>query len=234
MAKPTDLVTLEAFKEALNVQGTADDNWIKSIISRTSAWIEQVTNRKLVARRYGSSFADAKAVHPDTLVPDEDYWYFDGDGGYRLKDSLGFGLYYLPPYPIQSNSVVPFELALLTNRDQSGETWDTTQLVENRDYIVDRLTGAIRLLGGVFHVGTRNYRVKCAAGFDLPAGRSGCALCSRRPTAIVHRNGVAHLPRQEKSLGREYRHMGQKIRHDQGRSLHCLRSGGVFPFRLLA
>lgn len=167
MIKPTDLTTLENFKAALNVNATADDAWIQQIVSRATGWVEQATNRKLVARRYdGSDGTDRTKVHPVTRVPDEDYFYFDGRA--HCRDEGGRGLVYLPMYPIQPNAVLPFELAVLTGRTVSGETYDATQLLEFRDYVVDRNSGALRLLGGAFTEGVRNYRVKCAAGYALP------------------------------------------------------------------
>jgi len=79
-ALPTDLTTISDFKAAQNVQSTADDAWIQQLITRASAWIEQQTNRKLVARRYNGATATApNNIHPTTLVLDEDYWYIDGD-----------------------------------------------------------------------------------------------------------------------------------------------------------
>jgi hypothetical protein len=159
----TDLTTVANFKTALNVSGSNDDAWIQQIITRTTAWIEQLTNRKLVARRYGSF--SAPTTHPVTGVADEDYLYFDGDP--HEVDEYRRAVHYLPQYPIQDNSVVAFELSVLNTRDENGDDWDSTQLLEGRDYVVDRQTGAIRLLADRFIRGIKNYRVKCAAGYQV-------------------------------------------------------------------
>lgn len=169
LPQPTDLATVSDFKEEQNVSGTADDARIQKLITRATAWIENATNRKFVARRYNGATASAPDnTHPTTGVLDEDYHYFDGDPS--QVDARGMGLYYLPQYPVQANSVLTFQLATLSEREDvsgDGDTWDTTALVEGRDYIVDRTLGAIRLLGGTFTQGQKNYRVKYAAGYAL-------------------------------------------------------------------
>jgi hypothetical protein len=172
MALPTDLTTVADFKSAQNVQTTADDAWIQQLITRATAWIENQTNRKFVARQYnGNSTADQTKTHATTKVTDEDYLYIDGSPSLVDRDnqswSFGRGLYYLPQYPVQQNTVLPFALAVLTSRDQTGDTWDTTSLLESRDYLVDRATGTLRLLGGPFQTGLKNYRVTFAAGYAL-------------------------------------------------------------------
>src|SRR5437588_5962795 len=111
MALPTDLTTVADFKAAQNVTTTADDAWIQQLITRAPAWIEQMTNRKFVARRYNGATASAPSnVHTTTGVTDEDYWYFDGNQAQIDNDpqswAYGNGLYYLPQYPIQANSVL--------------------------------------------------------------------------------------------------------------------------------
>lgn len=168
-ALPTDLTTVADFKLVYNVAGSSDDQLIQRLITATSGWMEQECNRKFVARRYnGAAAAAPNNVHPTTTVFDEDYHYFDGDPS--QVDRHG-GLYYLPQYPVQPNSVLTFNLAILTSREAvsgNGDTYSTTQLVEGRDYIVDRALGCIRLLGAPFEFGVRNYRVTYAAGFMLP------------------------------------------------------------------
>lgn len=166
---PTDLATVSDFKLAQNVLGTNDDAWIQRLVTRASLWIEQATNRKLVARRYNGATGTApNNVHPTTLVADEDYLYFDGDPlAFDLK--TGLGVHYLPQYPIQANTVLPFQLSVLKSRDDialTGDVWDATQLLEGRDYIVDRVLGAIKLLGGRFGLGVKAYRVQMAAGYQ--------------------------------------------------------------------
>ena len=63
---------------------------------------------------------------------------------------------------------VTFQLAVLQNRASTlsgGETWDTTSYVEWDQYMVDNDNGVLRLLGGAFAPGYRNYRVACTAGY---------------------------------------------------------------------
>ena len=58
-------------------------------------------------------------------------------------------------------------MEVLTARSSAGgETWDATLLLENDHYVVDRRNGVLRLLGGNFSLGSRNYRVTMAAGFQ--------------------------------------------------------------------
>lgn len=77
----------------------------------------------------------------------------------------GLGVFYLPQYPVQANSVLTFVLSVISTRDSSGETWDTSALTEWEDYVVERETGVLRLLGGRFAPGYRNYRLTMAAGY---------------------------------------------------------------------
>ncbi len=176
-AIPTDLTTVSDFKQSQNVSGTADDAWIQQLITRSTAWIEGLTSRKFVARQYnGATGTDGTATHPTTRVPDENYVYFDGDPTLIEPNARspywGTGLFYLPQYPVQANTVLTFQLAVLQSRDDvstTGDVWDTTGLKEGRDYLVDRTTGALRMFTGPFQAGVKNYRVKMAAGYMLPA-----------------------------------------------------------------
>lgn len=163
----TALTTLTNLKEALEIgaSSTASDNYLERIINRASSWIETKVNRKLKARRYNGGTSN----HGTTVVPDEDYIYFSGyhesKGGDTLIDENGFGIFYLPQWPVQANSVLTFVLATLDDRED--QTWDTTDLVENTDYIVDRQRGILRLLNGRFTPGMTNYRITMAAGYQV-------------------------------------------------------------------
>lgn len=125
------------------------------------------------ARRYNNG----GSTHGTTGVTDEDYIYFDGTekrfGGHTgVNPDTGLGEFYLPAYPVQANAVLTFALAVLSSRDSSGgEVWDTTSYTENDEYIVDRNNGVLRLLGGHFTPGTKNYRVTMAAGFQYGAAQ---------------------------------------------------------------
>ncbi len=83
-----------------------------------------------------------------------------------MGGSSAYGVLHLPQWPVQANSVLTFVLAPLSARDSDGETWDTADLVENEDYILDRTNGILRLLNGSFSPGYRNYRITCAAGYQ--------------------------------------------------------------------
>lgn len=158
---------------------TSKDNRLERIINRVSDWIEHQTGRKfnetmggLKARRYGSFSAPTQ--HPTTTVPDEDYVYFSGytkdRGGDVLTDERGLGVYHLPAYPVQANSVVTFQLAALSERGSTvsgNEAWDTNAHVEWDTFVVERERGVLRLLGGPFAPGYRNYRVTMAAGYAV-------------------------------------------------------------------
>lgn len=175
------LTTLENLKSALNINtaDTSEDPYLERLINRASRWVESETERRtpdgkygLKARRYNGATADApNNLHPTTGVPDEDYVYFSGthkrDGGDTLcDDRTGCGVFHLPAWPVQANSVLTFTLESLASRDSSdGETWET-DLVEFDDYIVDRQRGILRLLSGTFVPGDRNYRVTMAAGYQ--------------------------------------------------------------------
>ncbi len=163
--KAQALVTRDAFKTAIGVSGTTDDTKIDSIIDRATAWIESKTGRLLKARNYngaGTAFT--------TTVTSEDYLFFDGDSCHR--NERGFGVLYVPQFPVLKQSVasaLAVELAALTTRttgaDGAGDTWDTSALLEGRDYIVDYTNGIITLIGGIFSTGQKNYRLKCTAGY---------------------------------------------------------------------
>jgi hypothetical protein len=160
--KATALTTTTNFKTAHGVSGSTDDTLIEKIIDRTTAWIESRCQRKFKARDYGGS-----STHGTTGVTAEDYIYFDGQDQYVTERNLGE--FHVPQWPIQKSTVthaLAVELAVLSDRTNSGETWDTTQLVENDDYVVDYAGGVIRLLGGVFTEGVKNYRLTCTAGYQ--------------------------------------------------------------------
>jgi hypothetical protein len=168
------LTTLANFKEALRVPAATDatnDPIYERFINRATDAIESKTGRKLKARRYNN----AGSTHPTTTVADEDYLYFSGytldKGGDTIRDENGYGVLHLPQWPVQANSVLTFVLAPLSSRDSDGEEWDSADLVENEDYILDRTNGILRLLNGSFSPGYRNYRITCAAGYQTGAAQ---------------------------------------------------------------
>src|SRR5438552_3412172 len=96
------LTTLANLKEFLNVASadTSKDAALTNVINRTSLWIEDATHRKLKARRYNNG----GSTHATTGVTDEDYIYFSGwrrnEGGDTVVDPAGYGLFYLPAWPV--------------------------------------------------------------------------------------------------------------------------------------
>lgn len=159
------LTSLANFKTDLGITGTTEDTKLQNIINRTTGWIEGKTGRLLKARNYnGASTAFTNSV------TSEDYIYFDGDPSKR--NERGYGVLYVPQFPIVKQSVtsaLAVELSTLSTRavgaDGAGDTWDTTVLLEGRDYVIDYTNGVITLLGGVFSFGLKNYRLNCTAGF---------------------------------------------------------------------
>jgi hypothetical protein len=170
--KTTSLTILGNLKSALKISTTTDDQLLEKAIDRASSWIETQTNRKLKARKYNGLTGGAATLgtHGTTGVPDEDYLYFSGrtldNGGDTLIEQYK-GVYHLPQYPVQSNSVVTFGLHVLSLRDATGETWDTTSYVEWRDFIVEREKGKLILLSGAFVRDFRNYRITMSAGYQI-------------------------------------------------------------------
>ena len=174
------LTTLVNFKSAHGVTTTADDTLIESLIDRASLWIEEQTGRLLKARNYngyndtGADF-EHKTTGSDDTVASEDYIHFDGDRGEH--DERGFGVMYLPQFPIievesaKRNKVnhpnaITFVLERLDDRGSAvvgNEIWET--LVRFDDYILESARGKITLLGGSFTSGHRNYRVTATAGY---------------------------------------------------------------------
>jgi hypothetical protein len=217
------LTTLESLKEFLNVTGTDQDGKLERVINRVTWWIEDTTRRKfnngtrggLKARRYNGDTGSApNNVHTTTKVRDEDYIYFDGTtkdkGGHTLINcDTGLAEFHLPAYPVQADSVLTFALAVLSNRTNSGgETWDTTSLLQNDAYVLDRENGILRLLSGTFTPGTRNYRITCAAGYQygdnqpyVPPDLEGVCLelCKQ-----VYRDDRAVLSESIGSWSRQY------------------------------
>lgn len=170
------LTTLSNLKDDLGI-GSSDiskDNRLERCINRATQLIEQITQRKLKCR----NFTNGGSFHATTGITDEDYIYFDGthkkDGGNTLKDENGYGIFQLPAWPVRANSETgasTFQLAGLDDRSNSGgETWDTDAYAENDDYIVDRQNGVVRLLGGAFEPGQRNYRIRMTAGYLVGTG----------------------------------------------------------------
>ena len=165
------LTTVSHLKEELGIASgdTSKDSRLERLINRATADVERKTGRKLKCREYNNE----DGTHPITEVADEDYIYFSGatkdEGGDTLVDERGYGLLYLPAWPVQANDAnVTFTLATLSDRDSDiagGESWDTTDLTEWDDYVVDRENGVLRLLSGRFTSGHRNYRITCAAGY---------------------------------------------------------------------
>ena len=172
MLSPTALTTRDNLKTALGILLTdsSKDQYLDDLINRATRRIESVTERKLKARRYnGNTATPPSNVHPTTNVTDEDYIYFSGTPRSRGGDTdydQGH-VFYLPAWPVQANSVLTFTLESLSTRTSAGETW-STELTEFSDYIVDRPNGVLRLIGGAFNYGVRNYRITCSAGFLEP------------------------------------------------------------------
>lgn len=174
------LTTLANLKDTVGIAtlDTSKDNHLERCINRATWLIENEAGRKfnegmqggLKARKYTDT--TSPGTHGTTGVSNEDYIYFDGTtkdkGGHTLVNpESGTGEFYLPVFPVQANSVLTFGLAVLSARAAGGETWDTASLVENDHFIVDRNNGILRLLGGVFAPGKKNYRVTMAAGFQF-------------------------------------------------------------------
>lgn len=173
------LTTLDNLKDMVGIASsdTSKDNHLERCINRATWLIESLTNRKfnngtqggLKARKYNGG----ASTHGTTGVSDEDYIYFSGTtmewGGDTVLDQMGFGLFYLPAFPVQANSVLTFTLASLNDRSSAvpGEDWNTTEYVEYDHYVVDRENGILRLLNGPFRTGHRNYRVTMAAGYQF-------------------------------------------------------------------
>jgi hypothetical protein len=181
MVNADALTSLANLKASLKVTGTSDDAYLEQLINRATSWIEQRTNRKdpdgkygLKARRYNGAAGSAPDnVHPTTSVPDEDFVYFDGTrqgrGGHTIVNpDTGLAEFHLPAFPVQTTAAsgVAFKLDVLTSRTSSGEVWDTTSLIEFDSFVVDRPAGVLRLTGGTFTEGMRNYRVTMAAGLQ--------------------------------------------------------------------
>ena len=166
------LTTLANLKEAVGIASgdTSQNAYLEKVINRTSAWIEKQTGRKLKARHYNGG----DSTHETTSVSDEDYIYFSGAtkdrGGDTIIDERGYGVFWLPQWPVQANSVLAFALDPLESRsNDSGETWDEDELDEFDDFIVERDSGKLILLTGPFTEGHRNYRVTMAAGYQESA-----------------------------------------------------------------
>lgn len=167
MAVTSDaLTTLANLKEAVGIAtaDTSKDSYLERVISRATADIERMTGRKMKARNYngvGTAFAT-------TTITSEEYLIFSGssqdEGGDTLIDPRGYGVFYLPQFPIQTVSPsITFGLHSLT--DRVAGTWDLTGFVENRDYVIDRTNGILTNLNGRFASGFRNYRIACTAGY---------------------------------------------------------------------
>lgn len=187
----TALTTLDNFKASIQVASadTSNDTLFEQYIDRATQWIEGATERKLKARNYngfnasgeGSDF-DHKTTSTGHAVPSEDFLYFDGDRA--DQDEAGRGVYYLPQFPVLKVSgsnrnvinhpnALTFRLQYLASRGSTvsgNETW--TSLTEFDDYVVEYEAGVIRLVGGVFTPGLRNYRVKCTAGLIGPTANT--------------------------------------------------------------
>lgn len=225
------LSTLTNAKLALGISAsdTSKDTYIEACIDRATLLIEDLTQRKLKARNYngfnasgeGSDFEHKTTGTGDT-VASEDFLHFDGNN--CTRDENGYIVYYLPQYPILKVSgtnqnrihhpnAVTFRLDEIVSRGSqvSGyETWDA--LTEYDDYILNQETGAIRLLGGAFAAGQKNYRVKCTAGFSLkPANTQPYvppdleALCIEMTKSLFRENSNL----QSESIGtwsRTYNH----------------------------
>ena len=173
------LTTLANLKAAVNIAtaDTSKDTLLEQCINRATGLLEEMTNRKfneglsggLKARNYNGSSGTLTLGGSDTIAS-EDYVYFSGipksHGGDALVDDLGRGYVYLPAYPVLANSVLPFALDCLSSRSAAaGELWDATSYAEFDSFIVDRPSGVLRLLGGQFGWGEKNYRVTMAAGY---------------------------------------------------------------------
>ena len=161
----TALTTLENFKAVNRVPGTTDDGLLEQIIDRVSSWIESQTGRKFKARNYNN---DNDSKFSPLNIDSEDYLYFDGDNAVDSRRTI-----FLPQFPIQRPAIdgaLAVELSTLTNRttgaDGAGDTW-STDLLEGRDYVVDYERGIIRLNGGQFVCGMKNYRLTCTAGYKI-------------------------------------------------------------------
>lgn len=177
------LTTLANLKSAVGIASadTSKDSYLELCIDRATWLIESQCGRKFTEGTQGGfkarKYNGGASTHATTGVSDEDYVYFSGAtldrGGDTLVDpDTGQGFFYLPAWPVQANSVLTFALDVLSSRSSSGgETWDATSYAEFDSFVVDRPNGILRLLGGPFHHGFRNYRVTMAAGFQFGAAQ---------------------------------------------------------------
>ena len=177
MAVLTNALTTTAnAKAALGIASadTSNDTLIAQYIDRATAQIESMTERKLKARKYNGSSGTFTLGGSDTIAS-EDYLFFSGStidkGGDTVCDPSGYGIYHLPQYPVLANTDLTFALGVLTARAAAGETWSDTTLVEWVDFVVDREKGILRLTGGRFTPGFRNYRITMAAGYKFGAAQ---------------------------------------------------------------
>jgi hypothetical protein len=170
------LTTLANLKAEVGIADadTSQDARLERAINRATWMIENETKRKfnegmqggLKARKYTD--ITVPGTYTTTGVANEDYVYFSGStteqGGDTLIDERGCGVFHLPAYPVQPNSVLAFQLHALSSRGGGAETWDTSSHVEFDTFALDRANGVLRLMGG-FTPGFRNYRIQMAAGY---------------------------------------------------------------------
>jgi len=154
------LTTLASARTALGIASgdTSNDALIENLIDAATSQIQNRCNRKFGRRDYNRANDATKTAHAVTSILSEPYHYFSGDG--RSSSHI------LPNYPVDSASITIEEL---TSRATDGTaTWSSSGYVTGYDYEVDWENGIIRLLGGVFSKGTRNYRITYEAGYEEP------------------------------------------------------------------
>lgn len=173
---PQALTTLANLQERLGISGS--DDKLKNIINRVSRFIEDTIDRKLMARNY-----DGSTTHAGTSIAAENPLFFDWQD--FVKTSRGYELY-LPAWPIQKGGAqdITFELAYLSERNSSGETYATANIAEWTDYILEKEEGTILFINHPIIVAgypdVRIYRLKATLGFTSipPAVEMACLeLC---------------------------------------------------------
>jgi hypothetical protein len=171
---PQALTSVEALEERLGVTGKAGK--MINVINRVSRFIENTIERKIMARNY-----DGTTKHPTTAIPAESPLYFDWDD--FVKTNRGYELY-LPAFPIHrgGDDDITFELAYLSQRDSTGETFSTANITEWEDYIIEEDDGVIIFpnfptVTAPVSPNIRIYRLKATLGFeDIPEAVEMAAL----------------------------------------------------------
>lgn len=143
------LCSLQALKAYLGLEVADYDSALEGIIEAVSAGAESHTGRALMARDYSPDPADP-AYDPDNAV-------FDGYGGETLA---------LPQYPVQSLTGLSLNGLALAPASGVSPGW-----------VLNRRSGMVSLVGGVFTPGLGNVAVAYRAGYETaPADLAQAAV----------------------------------------------------------